>query len=499
MHPGRYSRAVAAVAALAFAGLAASVAGAGERLSLTDVHADLALLEASLGHLHPGYSRYAAVDELSAAFRSLAYQAAEQGGMTQAELYTGVSRVLALIRCNHTKAELPAALADQRASTPTYLPFRWELVGARLRGIVTDPVAGIDIEAGDEIIAIDGVPLAHLIDTFRAYVPVDGYNDHAASEEMAFSSEFAGGAIEHFGALLNTPAPLATLTLAGPDGRSRTVAVPRLTGDEWRAHLASGGGFYRNFRDAVELRFVEPDVALLTVDTFVNYRRPVAPAQLFDPLFRAISARGINTLIVDLRNNGGGSDDAQLALFERLTTTRARMFRDVTAVARDFGPAEGHVSSWDARAMAMAPADYTALPDGRYRIAPDWVGPALAYLDPHPLAFAGDLIVLIDASVSSGSNHLVSRLAERPRLTLVGSPGGGSAAGVTAGVLYTLTLPASGVRVRIPAWQQWIDRDVADDGRGVVPDIPVSTTVTDWRAGRDPALREAVAIARGSD
>ena len=489
MHTPRWISTTLAAAAL----LSALTAGADERrLTAGEVARDVALAEASLAHLHAGYTRYAKADDLSRAWAAIVHAAAD--GMRDADFYVEVSRVLAAIRCNHTKAELSESLAAERRVTPAYLPFRWQLVGPARRGIVTVPVPGTGIEPGDELLAVDGVPLTELVARYAPYVPVDGFNDHARWTELAFSAEFPGGAIEHFGALAGDADAIATVTLAA-NGRERVLTVPRLTGTEWRAHLAATGSFYRDFVDSVTLEFPARGTALLRVATFVNYRRPVDPGALYDPLFRKLAERDIETLIVDLRGNGGGSDDAQIALLHRLVTTPTRLFRDVTAAASTFGPAAGHVSSWDARAMAMRDADYTPLPDGRFRVNPAWVGPGLELMQPHPLGFRGHLIVLIDASLSSGSNHLVSRLAERPQLTLVGQPGGGSAAGVTAGVLYTLTLPESGIRIRIPAWQQWIDRPLPDDGSGVLPDVRVDTSVDAFRRGEDPVLAAALDIA----
>ena len=468
-----------------------------EKLDPAAIADDIALASASLAHLHAGYTRFASATTLQTAFADVVATAAAQDGFTTEQFYVALSRALAAIRCNHTKAELPAGLARRRANLPIYLPFRWELVGADNRAIVSAPIDGIDIAVGDEVLAIDGVALSEWAERVMPLVPVDGYNDHARIVELAYSTEFPGGAIEYFGALIRTPGATAELELADADGTRRTVVVPRLTYREWQSHLAATGGLRRDFRDAVSLTFRGDRLAVLRVATFVNYRRPLDPATLFDPLFSALAARDVETLVLDLRSNRGGSDDAQIALFERLLVEPMRLLRDVVAPARTLGPADGHVSSWDDRAMAMRDADYQPLPNGRFRIDAGWVGRPLQWLHPHPLAFKGRLIVLIDASLSSGSNHLVSRLRERPAVTLVGQPGGGNAAGVTAGVLYTLTLPASGIRIRIPAWRQLVDRDGLIDGRGVTPDIVVVPTVAAWRAGDDKALATALALASG--
>ncbi|MEM8984028.1 MAG: S41 family peptidase [Pseudomonadota bacterium] len=465
---------------------------ANEWLLPADIEADVGLLERSLQHLHPGYQRFTDSTALADGWADIVATANAANGMSQADLYLAVSRHLTTIRCNHTKAELPANLVAERRITPTYLPFRWQLIGPDRRAVVVASSVEVSIRSGDELVAIDGKPIDALIETFVGFIPADGYADAARYPEVAFSSEFPGGAIEHFGALTSAFADTVEVEFIGADGTAFSRTVKRLSGDQWRTMLQDTGGFYRNFKDAVELEFVAPEIARLSVATFVNYRQPVQPAVVYDPIFRAIAEQDIDVLVLDLRGNGGGSDNAQLGLLERLLLSPTRLMRDVVAAANNLGPATGHVESWDQRALAMAPDDYEPLENGLFRVNPDWVGRNVEWLPPHPLAFQGELIVLVDSSLSSGSNHLVSRLQDRPGLTLVGSDGGGNAAGATAGILFTLRLPASGIGVRIPAWRQTIDRDGLSDGQPVRPDLRVEPTLATWRRGEDPVLEAAL-------
>ncbi|MEM1261894.1 MAG: S41 family peptidase [Pseudomonadota bacterium] len=471
-------------------------AQADERLSGAAVRSDVRLLEQSLAHLHPGYTRFADPATLADAWSRIVATANANGGMTQAELYVAVSRVLTMIRCNHTKAELPKNLGADRRTTPTYLPFRWRLIGPDRRAVIIASTANSDIRRGDEIVAIDGVSIDTLVEAFVDFIPADGFADAARYAEVAFSSEFPGGALEHFGALLAPVTETVTIDFVRADGHRFTRTVKRLSGDEWRAMLATSGGFYRNFRDAVDVNFIESGIAVLAVATFVNYRQPVEPAAVYDPVFRALIARRVDSLIVDLRGNGGGSASAQLGLLERLIDEPTRLMRDVVAAANTLGPAAEHVESWDQRALAMAASDYTLLADGTYRVNPDWVGRSIERITPHRLGFGGKIVILVDATLSSGSNHLVSRLREQSNVVLVGSDGGGNAAGATAGVLYTLRLPVSGIGVRIPAWRQAIDRDGLLDGQPVRPDVRVQPTLATWRRGEDPVLAVALTLVR---
>jgi C-terminal processing protease CtpA/Prc len=79
---------------------------------------------------------------------------------------------------------------------------------------------------------------------------------------------------------------------------------------------------------------------------------------------------------------------------------------------------------------------------------------------------------------------------------VVGEPTGGSVEGPTAGVIFVLTLPNSGIKVRVPGIRSWLNVENPPPGQGVVPDVEVQPTVDDWLAGRDAALEAALALPR---
>jgi hypothetical protein len=98
---------------------------------------DLKILRFALEQVHPGATRYTPKATLDAALAGL--EARAKRPMTDLELYGSVSKVLALVKCNHTKAEYPRALEAFRTSHPTHLPFRFQLLGGRMFITASDP------------------------------------------------------------------------------------------------------------------------------------------------------------------------------------------------------------------------------------------------------------------------------------------------------------------------------------------------------------------------
>ncbi|MEL6858692.1 MAG: S41 family peptidase [Pseudomonadota bacterium] len=464
-------------------------------LTPAQIERDVALAQKVYETVHPGYTRYSSAEQLHSAWQSINIAAAAEDGLSLGTFYVEASEVLAEIRCDHTKAELPDTLAEARKTDPVYLPFQWEMIEGR--GFVTLTNAASGLQRGDELLAIDGQPLSERIEEILPLIPYDGLTEWTRPAQVAISFEFRGGGLDHFGALMYETLPTAELTIKRGDDDPATVTVERVTYPDWLA-LGDGKTGARNFKDAVRFERIGDDAAYLAVDTFVNYRVPVNPATIYDPVFQAMKDEGRDTLIVDLRLNGGGSDDASRGLIARLIDTPAPFMRDIRVKTLDLSDVKEHLWTWDQNALAPDPRGFTQNPDGTYSLRPE-ISPSLQELTPPDLAFRGQLILLTSRNNSSGSTHLLSFIkAQNPDAILIGERTGGSAEGATAGILFTLTLPESGIKMRVPAMQSFVNNNGFEFGYGMSPDTVVPETVQSFLAGNDPALDAALALIESS-
>ncbi len=458
------------------------------------VQADLALARETLERLHPGYDRYTSTAALDQMWRQLDRSLDEQVEFN--EVYLGLSRILAAIRCDHTKAELPKDIEQARESAPLYLPFRFRLFNTdgASRMYVSEP-GNTTLERGDEVLTIDGTPVQDRLAAVAPYIPVDGFTDHVKSVVLASSNEFLGSGFDHFDPLLNdTPAEVMVKARTS-DGKIRTITRPRIGYAAFR-DLTSDKRWGKNFSDpgAARIEFPAEKVAVLSVDTFVNYRKPAEPGAIYGPLFRQAAERNVETMILDLRRNGGGSTDAQLGLVARLITRPTLGARDIRVKTIDLDGLRENLDTWEKAALNPKPAMFTRRDDGWWSVKPEFGGVG-GPLKPDPDAFGGRLIVLTSRSNSSGSTSFVSVMQATGRATLVGEPTGGSQEGPTAGIIFFLSLPNTGIVVRVPyqLTEQVTENPVY--GRGFDPDIEAPETYESWLAGRDPALEAAISLA----
>jgi len=117
------------------------------------------------------------------------------------------------------------------------------------------------------------------------YIPYDGHTNWSRLSEVAESLEFKGVALDHFGALLWDIDPTAELIVKTQGGEIKTMQVQRINYQQW-VSLDGNNTRVQNFKDAVKLERIGENIAYLRIDTFVNYRQPVDPNDIYDPILK---------------------------------------------------------------------------------------------------------------------------------------------------------------------------------------------------------------------
>ncbi|MEL6302236.1 MAG: S41 family peptidase [Pseudomonadota bacterium] len=486
-----FKRFIATLTLLGSALAHSATAPATTELTGAAARADVELAREALMAIHAGYDRYVSEAELESRWDVL--RAAAEEGMTRGQLYFGISEILAQIRCDHTKAELPKDIEAARQSAPIYLPFRYQFFDGRM--FVTEVGESVPLARETEIVAIDGQSVGELIAAVSAVFPVDGDTDYIKEHSIANFGEFMGPAFEHFMPYVYDLSDQAVLSVVGLEGSTQEVTVDRV-GFEAYAAITGEKRFSRNFVDAVRFETLGDDAAYLAVDTFVNYRRPINPDKLYKPIFRQLAKEGRDKLIVDLRLNGGGSNDAAWGLFQWLINEPVQPTPEIwTRFDRIEPELREHLSTWEERVLEPNPKWFEKIDNGYYKLVSKLAGAPGRPLKPKRGAFEGEIIMLTSFDNASGVTHLLSAMRGIGRATFVGEPTGGAATGATAGYLAYLTLPESGIRVRIPLQRTIMaNADKLNPRGGIMPDVVATPTRETYFAGQDVALEKAKAM-----
>jgi carboxyl-terminal processing protease len=248
--------------------------------------------------------------------------------------------------------------------------------------------------------------------------------------------------------LTSTDTPSLAAALTGPQGSTVDLSIDRGNGPQ--LITVTRGPYYFPPLDS---RVLSDGVGYLRLADFVISGTTLPNGtELLADLDRRLAefdAQGVHSLILDLRNNGGGSLQTTDELLGRFLPDTARTVHELDQ--------RGH--------------ETFELAGGR--------------LHPRQLPMA----VLINGGSASASEVTAAALHDAHRAVLVGQKTAGAVASSEL-----LPLPGGGgIQIAVAAATAQSGAEL--DGVGVTPDIttPQSRTLADYRSGRDPQLDAAVA------
>ena len=232
----------------------------------------------------------------------------------------------------------------------------------------------------------------------------------------------------------------------------------------------------------------------------MNYRSPVQATTFLGGFFEQMQDAGTEHLILDLRNNGGGSEDVSVALGRYLIARPFFWSKPIRYKAVRYGDLDQYFETWGNREARFSPpmTAFSKAADGWYERIPVLQGSAISDEDStfiqQPVAdggFRGKLTILSGPRNGSGATRTIAQLKEKAGAIVIGEDSAGSAEGPTSGGIFLLKLSASGIKVRIP--EAWNRTDIRNwvPGRGVAVDSLVLPTLEDFEAGRDRAIEVA--------
>lgn len=478
------SRLVASAAAvMAFSATQVTRAQAPLRqIPVDDARADLAQLEAAIEEAHGAPFRFTARTTLEA--RWAGYRAAITNPLAPVELLELVHRMLADIGDGHARAALDTAAVRLTAGAKL-LPLRVRLEsGDHLVVTSNDMPADTSIRPGDELLRVNGRPVAALLARLRPLVPRDGRIATGRDSRLARSfpalyhdlvepvDVFELDVRDHAGAMHR-------VRLAGVTDQERSVNRNAVNAAYLAQSAALDGGGAN-----ISLRFPgSGTVGVLRVRSFV----PDAFTQELDSVFRIVAARAPSGIVLDLRGNGGGVDMYGANLVSHFTSAPFRYFDRIHIATR-----RPSFTTFLARTYASLDSGTVADPRGGWLALPS-LHPGVAPQLPSPTTFTGPLVVLMDGGTFSTAADVTAALRGLGRATFIGEESGGAYEGNTSGMGALVTLAHSGIRVWVQMYG-YVNAVPAprEGGRGTLPDVTVPTTVADILRGADPALERAL-------
>jgi C-terminal processing protease CtpA/Prc len=284
------------------------------------------------------------------------------------------------------------------------------------------------------------------------------------------------------------------LTYRSPNGGSvQSFSVDGITAAELTRRFESRyPDIARQDRDRrpVELTYRD-GVPILTVRTFGSGTISNAGIDYPDFLrntFQELADSSAQNLIIDVRNNGGGSDEYGKLLAAYLIDETFDYYRYLEVNRDSFAFLE-----YSGMSNSDLPRDrFRANERGKF----DFLGhPNLGPQQPLEPNFRGNVYILINGASFSATGEFTSVVHHHRRATFVGEECGAGYYGNTSGMMVGVTLPNSGISVRIPLVRYTMAvSGYKPEDRGLIPERQVEPTIEDLLAGRDTVLEYALGL-----
>jgi hypothetical protein len=443
---------------------------------------DLKIIREAL-KLHPGLYRYQSPQLFEQRFT--AFGQSWNNNADLASRFLALSRLTAQIRCGHSQCNpynqsdsVVEALFNRTSRIP--FAFRWL---NRQMVVTGDAGATTDIARGSVILRLNGKTPPAILDALVPYARADGGSDgkRVAQMEMRATERFETFDIFQ-GLLFPPPAEGHHVVWRDPKGARHEAILPALD-LATRQRLLSPDD---NEGPIWDWRIRPDGIVVLTMPTWVTYNSKWDWESWLSERFASLS--GAKGLVIDLRDNEGGTDCGAY-IIKRLIDRPFKPTRYVTRVAFREAPENliPYLKTWD-RSFRTIGKDAVVDRNGYLTITSDEDETTIAPANPSiPVPVA----ILIGPVNSSATFGFAGQVREARAATLIGATTGGNLRGINGGAYFFVRLPESGLEFDVPLKGYFPEGPPLPDA-GVKPEIFVKTTAADIANGNDPQMAAAI-------
>jgi hypothetical protein len=264
--------------------------------------ADLDQLGKSLLKIHPNALKFITHADFTKVIETSKSQITDK--TTFGEFSYICNKIIASVYCSHTGM---GGFYPEHEMLPLsrFFPMQTRWIGNQM--YVIDPLNNGDlVKAKDEILAINGVPVATIIDKIYQHIPAQGYvkttKNHVFNSFSSTMLPYALGLPETY-----------SITVKGRKNPIVLNKAEKPLGPYW--------DYLKYCPNLLCIEYLDDQkTALMTIESFNYYswNNLQVFIDFVDQNFKEIEVKGIKNLIIDVRYNGGGSQSAAIHLLKYL-------------------------------------------------------------------------------------------------------------------------------------------------------------------------------------
>ncbi|PRX53989.1 S41 family peptidase [Flagellimonas meridianipacifica] len=471
------------------------------KITKEEAKEDVVWLQKALEYVHPRIYKYNTKKSFDSIFGKAHKKIeASNNSILAIDVLSEVSKINAHINCGHLYT-IPQFELEQEILAKKVMPFHVKILQDEIF-IINDCSDAAGKLNGAKLLTVNGKSSAAILQEMKEGIATDGYIDTRKNRliEHYFSTTYYGFDLYYYLHVDRSQ----TFQIEYEEYGSKEIKKVTLSGisssDRANILLKKYHLDERTWFKTPSPRFEISDsnrFALLTVSrSFYNAKIDPDFDELLDDAFRQLKERKIQNLILDLRNNGGGSEHQQMELISYLYDKPFKLYDNIYLSHLDYRPLKSIIIERDS-------VDLVFNNDDEYmrKFSNDlWVsnyryGKNLQLQPPKKNVFKGNLYVLINGTTFSSAGDLASDIRKTTDAVFIGEESGGTFEGPTGGANIVVQLPNSKIMVRIsPNIQMGYMYSKHPIGRGVIPEHKIVYSIDDVLRNEDLELKKVLQL-----
>lgn len=433
---------------------------------------DFTLLRKALEEAHPELYRFTPKASMDSSFESIHNTIYKD--MNELEFYRLISPVFSKIKCGHTRLAPPDGLIRHIVEKGNVFPFDIKIMDGKIY-VWRNFSADASVVKGTEIVSINKIPVSRILEAMMPFAFADG--DVKTIKHRIIEKEFFLFYI---------------LAIGEPDTFEMKVIHP-VTRKEDKL-ICKAVPISTHKRSQIPLldftfSLADKQTAIVKVKTFNPdwYNRSgIDFYKWIDSVFLIIKAKNTKKLIIDLRGNGGGNPELVTHLYKQVADSAFNVLNYPEFKTKQrfdyFGDTMDTTNFF--KLVLNPKGTYTWKDEGN-----DWYG----RYQPDEKSYLGRVYLLMDGESFSSTGFFGAVFRYNQRGKIIGEESGGSCR--CNDCHGTLVLPGTGLRIEIARCAVNVNLNGQNcEAHGIIPDIPVEQTVSDFIKDKDTVLEYALKI-----
>lgn len=427
---------------------------------------------------HPGMYRYTSKEKFNKIIDSTNHTIKDS--LTELEYYRKLKPLFAKIGCVHTGISLSKEYMDYLNQTETLLPLD-AFVDLKNRKILVSKnyETSQNLPAGGEIVAINGKPVSEIFSTLIDAVPMDGYNQTGKalllSRRFPFWYQSMIEVSNQFNVEIKFDNAVKTYILKGVSAKTFPTV----------SELEDANTNALDFE-------IKNGIGYLSIHSFAktfikNHRQNFK--KFIQETFKTIKEKEVKNLIIDLRDNTGGTDGNAVYLASYFFNKPFRYWDKVEVTEATAKEIKGINSLF----FKKPTKEITQL----YQWKKSWYTHEFDYYEtqnPNKNSFHGTAYIITNGMCLSSCSDFVAILSDNRKAVVVGQESGGGFQGNTSGMMPQTKIK-TGLIITIPLqlYTNAVDLN-RNFGHGTIPDVEIRPDFENWISNKDVEMEETIRL-----